>query len=91
MWLQFLAHERMKWRNCRLAIYVLYPKYYVTVKVLKIFSTYNENCIYGYLAACTEPKWPNQVGSRDLVVSVQFLHFILSCTMQWGEIMSDAL
>ena len=25
----------------------------------------NENCVYGYLAACTQPKWPNQVGSLN--------------------------
>ena len=30
----------------------------------------SENCVDGYQAACTQPKWPNQVGSLDFCWSV---------------------
>ena len=39
-------------------------------KVETIFTTLNENCVYGYLAACTKPRWPNQVGSLEFWCSV---------------------
>ena len=46
---------------------------YLTGKVGKIFT------------ACTQPKWPYQVGIFD--VSLQFLHIILPCkTPQIGDI-----
>ena len=38
------------------------------------YCTQNENCVYGYqqyqyLAACTHPRWPNQVGSPHSSIS----------------------
>ena len=39
-------------------------------KVERIFTTQNENCVYGYLAACTQPRWPNYFGSLEFWCSV---------------------
>ena len=61
---------RMKWRNCRLAIYV---PHYVIVKVARIFNGLNEKCIDAYVSSCLfiQPKWPNRVVSVDFRCSVQ--------------------
>ena len=59
---------RMKWRNCRMALLC-----YVTGKVGRILIQ-NENCVYGYQAACTQPKQPNEFGSFGGQSTVPPLH-----------------
>ena len=49
--------------------YILICQHFCYIRPLfaKPIRNINEqlNCVYGYLAACTQPKWPNQVGSLD--------------------------
>ena len=62
-------------------------------KIERIFTTQNENCVNGYLAACTQPRWPNQVGSLDFWCSgsLQFLYFILPWHHLWINPLQDVL
>ena len=37
---------------------------------------YDENCFYRYLAACIQPKWPNQVGKGQKISKANFKVFM---------------
>ena len=47
-------------------IYANYIVFTYNMPITCQFSSQGCNkCVYGYLAACTKPKWPKQVGSLD--------------------------